>query len=70
MGTQRLQLARGLLSVVVQSCGLVGQRGTVRGGPIPSTWECLHTEAIGSGWVRVWYKARVGPIELYWMEHD
>jgi len=40
------------------------------GGPIPSTWECLHTEAIGSGWVRVWYKARVGPIELYWMEHD
>ena len=40
------------------------------GGPIPSSYECVHVEAAGTAWLRAWQKGRDGKGDGYWLEDD
>ncbi len=40
------------------------------GGPIPSSYECVHVEAAGTAWLRAWQKARDGAHDDYWLEDE
>jgi SAM-dependent methyltransferase len=37
-------------------------------GPIPSSYELLHVEPAGSGWLRAWRKGAAGAGDRYWIE--
>jgi SAM-dependent methyltransferase len=37
-------------------------------GPIPGSYELLHAEAAGSGWLRVWRKGAARAPDRYWLE--
>jgi SAM-dependent methyltransferase len=40
------------------------------GGPIPGSYERLHVEAAGNGWLQVWRRANAAPSTFYWLEDD
>jgi len=37
-------------------------------GPIPSSYELVHIETAGTGWLRVWRKGTAGKADKYWVE--
>lgn len=37
-------------------------------GPIPGSYDLLHLEAAGTGWLRVWRKSAVPARDRYWLE--
>lgn len=37
-------------------------------GPIPSSYELLHAEAAGTGWLRAWRKGDAASCGRYWLE--
>jgi SAM-dependent methyltransferase len=40
------------------------------GGPIPRSYDLLSADAVGTGWLRTWRKARSEPSDRYWLEDD
>jgi SAM-dependent methyltransferase len=40
------------------------------GGPIPGSYERLHVEAVGTGWLQVWRHVGPGLSDTYWIEDD
>lgn len=38
------------------------------GGPIPGSYERLHVEAAGTGWLQVWRRISAEPCDIYWFE--
>jgi SAM-dependent methyltransferase len=40
------------------------------GGPIPGSYERVHVEAAGTGWLQVWRRTNAAPSDVYWIEED
>lgn len=38
------------------------------GGPIPASYACLHVEAAGDAWLRVWRRVGAVATNKYWLE--
>lgn len=62
MRVERWLATRGAGTVLLTYHGL--------GGPIPASYERVHVEAAGGGWLRAWRKGRGGANDKYWLEDD